>query len=530
MISKKTFKIAATCTAAAFVVPWMLSCGKGILDNEARQNTPAALLAEAMQEYDSGNYSAARVAYESVLTKHPNHIAASVGLAFALHGEAGKSIVDIVGNLIEQNGTGSGGSEINGIIGAVGLAKQPDDDLSSQRSKEYNELKDILDNIVNTTEEVTTTWTLEKLREKSETLTKFNKAWLTLCKVMPRDTLTNLHTWADAKSTRTDVFSLESCGQGIDTTNTAVLFAAALNIMTQVSILYQTVLDGDGEEGFDLMVAADTAKTKFNDLSGQTGLEYLSTLSSGINAMNTTIKKIDSEIMQQVFGDIQLLTELLEVFPGMPESAKEGLNEIKVKLDIVTNQLSALKTGAAQEPDSTPDDNSSTIDISAIRAKAQDATTDSDTKIAEAWSATTDENKQEYVTSRDQICSDFENLNTEMQLGATKPCACVLYDNGIEAATTCCSAKDDKGTCCDNLAPDKTPNPAITCRSTLGLPATGFMAFLRASERSQPPAPQPPARKYVPTLPEVSISEFENVYREAEAAWRDEVKRALEDN
>lgn len=521
---------ALTCAAAALATPWITSCGKGIFDTKTRQNTTAALLADAMDLYDAGKYADAASNYREVLAKDPHHVGASVGLAFSLHGQAGKSIVDIIGNLIAQNGAAKAENrnlEMKHVVQAVGFQTSSSDPAAASELKQLTDIKNLV------TLQEHDKWTVANLRTHSQLLSTFHESWLALCRVMPATTLAKLKEWttedAAKTATRTPVFDLAQCGAGIDQSSSAVFFAAALNTMTQVAALYQSVLNVDyaTETGssptFGLMDSANEIKSDLDSLDSLTDSgAYMSTLTNTMHSLKETALKVDSEIMEKTFGQLELLTTLVAALPGIPESAIASIEKIQDQLESLTSQIAALKV---DDPDSTDQEAQK---MQAVREKAQEAAPKANEKIAERWveiQSGTEEEKTEFLTKRDTMCSDFESVKVIMNLDPTTkvPCTCLYQDANPTEAYGCCAKEVDvaaQATCCDGVAAgrDSEATVAANCKAVPLNPAFLQLKSIESAARAVEAQPH-----------QISIDPeaIKTLYLAAEAEWRAEIEREI---
>lgn len=307
----------------------------GFLANPDRKETPSRLLLEAQAAYDSGDYAKAQSLLEKVIVIDPSNEDARIRLAFAYNGTLGITPIELIKTFAGSSGSSSSSSDINSLTSKSSL---PD--------KTIKELK----------QNATATTSVSELRAKIEEFATFQKAFLVICPLFSKDTMTALKTKA---ASALDLLEIDKCGPGRDRVGANVTIAALSMALGQFSSLYKAILDANGDGKFDLEVRANAAKSSIDGLNTAGGdiATNVATLTKATDDLNYVLSQLQGEvfklaisqfsIIDAVIGATSLPAEIKSGITAGINSLNSALNNINSYLDAGKSTGGTAKTGTA---------------------------------------------------------------------------------------------------------------------------------------------------------------------------------------
>jgi hypothetical protein len=363
-------------------------CGNSWLDTKDRNKTPAALMFDGQKAYDQENYELAASLFSQAVAKDPTNISARIGWSFALNGQAGLSLTEIMQNIIKEANptpalTGTGITSFTNIVGL--------------KAAEMTSLKAALGDIALYAAEAT------EIRANSNKLAKLNESWQAICPVLPATVYTNFPSDANelfAKAT--------TCSKTIDTANNAALFAAAIGLFAQAASLYQ-MLDANGDNDIDIV--ADV-QTKFTNLAGAGNTA--SSITAINSALSTVNAALSSELIPWTLATFKVLQSAVGSIEGLPQSVEDQINESTSKLDSATKTLASYKASAGTPKLGTAGGE--------LATKLNANKTQIDTAVDNAFNSGTAEQKAQAL----EACANWDAIVIAGGLGSnvTRPASC----------------------------------------------------------------------------------------------------------
>ena len=405
-------------TAVAFTFS---GCGNSWLDNKDRQKTPSALMFDAQKAYDMENYSLAAQLFSSAVAKDPNNTSARVGWAFALNGEAGLSLLQIVENSIGQTGTG-----IDSLSNTVGLN-------AAERTK-------ILE-VANATKFYKIAADRLRSAEVSYKLAKLNESWRAICPILPDTVFASIQ----ADDTMKSLFSFTDCRKGsVTVANNSALFAAAIGLFGQAMSLYK-LLDPSGTGTPEIVADMKTSVDNITAAKSNLGTA-LSTLATESGNLNTFMS---SDLIPWTLATFETLTNLVASIDGMPTDVKTKILESTSKLGEAKTQMSAYKNTSTTTTTSTT--------TAATPAQITTAIQNADTIFGTSTTVSD--------SDKTAVCTNFAAIAASAGIPATnKPCGC-YGTTELATATACCNKKSaassaERTNCCAGLNPTQVAGTA----------------------------------------------------------------------
>ncbi|MEY3901415.1 MAG: hypothetical protein RL189_721 [Pseudomonadota bacterium] len=308
----------------------------GFLANPDRKETPSRLLLEAQAAYDSGDYAKAQSLLEKAIVIDPSNDDARIRLAFAYNGTLGITPIELIKTFASGgSGSSSSSSDINSLTSKSSL---PD--------KSIDELK----------KNVTATTSVSELRAKIEEFATFQKAFLAICPLFSKDTMTALKTKA---ASALELLEVSKCGDGRDRVDANVSIAALSMALGQFSSLYKAILDANGDGKFDLEVRANAAKTSIDSLNTAGGdiAANVATLTRATDDLNYVLSQLQGEVFKLAISQFSIIDAVIGA-TNLPANIKSGitagitglnsaLGNINSYLDAGKSTGGTAKTGTA---------------------------------------------------------------------------------------------------------------------------------------------------------------------------------------
>ncbi|MEN9808994.1 MAG: hypothetical protein RLZZ488_561 [Pseudomonadota bacterium] len=307
----------------------------GFLANPDRAETPSRLLLEAQAAYDTGDYAKAQSLLEKVIVVDPSNDEARIRLAFAYNGTLGITPIELIKSFA---GGSTGGSSSSDITSLTSKSSLPD--------KTIEELK----------ENASATTSVSELRAKIEEFATFQKAFLAICPLFSKETMSALKTKA---ASALDLLEVSKCGDGRDRTDANVSIAALSMALGQFSSLYKAILDANGDGKFDLEVRANAAKTSIDGLNTAGGdiAANVATLTRATDDLNYVLSQLQGEVFKLAISQFSIIDAVIGA-TNLPASIKSGiskgidglnsaLNNINSYLDAGKSEGGTAKTGTA---------------------------------------------------------------------------------------------------------------------------------------------------------------------------------------
>lgn len=325
--NKRVFLRAAK--ISSLLMPLALVAACGVLSNPARKETPSRLMLEAQAEYDSGNYTKAANLLEQLLSKDPSNDEARVRLTFAYSGDLGITPLEFVKNFAgSSSGSSSGSSDIGKLTGKSAL---PEATLTKLKEKSSSIL------------------TAAQLRALFPEFATFQKAFLTICPLFAKSTITDLK--RDAASAL-EILEISKCGDGRDSANANVSIAGLFLALGQFSSLYKTILDANGDGTIDLQKDATDAKAKIDGLSntGANAATALTTLSAATTALTAVGQTLQGEVFKLAISQAYIIAAVVKG-TNLPSDVKSGIDQgvegLNSALKTINSYLDAGKSAGA---------------------------------------------------------------------------------------------------------------------------------------------------------------------------------------
>jgi hypothetical protein len=326
--NKRVFLSAAKISSLLMPIALVAACG--VLSNPARKETPSRLMLEAQAEYDAGNYTKSANLLEQLLSKDPSNDEARVRLTFAYSGDLGITPLEFVKNFAgsSSSGSSSGSSDIGKLTGKSALPEATLTKLKQQSSS-------IL--------------TAAQLRALFPEFATFQKAFLTICPLFAKSTISDLK--RDAASAL-EILEISKCGDGRDSANANVSIAGLFLALGQFSSLYKTILDANDDGTIDLQKQATDAKAKIDGLSntGANAATALDTLSAATTALTTVGQTLQGEVFKLAISQAYIIAAVVKG-TNLPADVKSGIDQgvegLNSALKTINSYLDAGKSAGA---------------------------------------------------------------------------------------------------------------------------------------------------------------------------------------
>lgn len=314
----------------AFAVPLLTLSACGFLSNPARDETPSRLLLEAQTEYDAGRYSNAINLLEKLVEKDPSSEEGRVRLTFAYNGSIGITPIEFVKSFATSSSTPTSGSSNTSEIGKLtGKSSLPDTTLSRLKAKGGLITK------------------VAELRSQFSEFATFQKAFLTLCPLFSKTTISSIKIKA---ASALEILELEKCGEGRDEVNPNTSVAALMLALGQFSSLYKAILDTDDDGTIDLQKKATDAKTQIEGVQTTDPTKVtqsLTTLSQATNVLTQVGTQLQGEVFRLAIAQFSIIDAVVSG-TNFPDKVKDGITQGVTKLneavDKINSYLDAGKT------------------------------------------------------------------------------------------------------------------------------------------------------------------------------------------
>ncbi len=360
-------------------------CGNNWLDTKDRSKTPSALMFDGQKAYDQEDYDRAAELFSEAVAKDPANVSARIGWSFALNGQAGLSLTEIMQNIIKQKSaattkTSLADTGLASFVEIVGLKTDEKAPIQAAATAQGIEVYGLL-----TTE----------IRRASNKLSKLNESWLAICPVLPESVISKLTT----DSGMNTAFSADRCKGVTRSTNNAALFSAAIGTFGQAASLYQLLYI----KQFQANAAATPTtpdivvdlEAKFTAIQSATNL---ATINDALSAINSGVS---SELIPWTLANFEVLQYLVGAIDGMPQSVKDQINSSATQLQAARSKITEYKSAAGASADK-------------MKTSLTQAAAKIDTVYASA--STTDQQK---------ICANFDALKAASGVtGVSKPASC----------------------------------------------------------------------------------------------------------
>lgn len=327
----------------------LAGCGNSWMVTSERAKTPSALIAEARHADDKGDYDKAVALYKEVLAKDPNNDDVRIRLAYSLNAKAGLGLLDIVARMAENtaaatptpattSSTSSAGG-LDSITSIVGLSATEKSEMTTLLSANSDK-------------------PMSYVREVSNKMALLHESWTTICRLLPSSILENV---IGTDPVLISALNSSQCKGGIASSKPSAMFAAVMQLVTEAVILYQTVIDANGDGQIDLLVRATAVNNDISAIQAKvktaTGTE-VTTLLTQLNTNLAELKKIgDSfkgEMISITLADFSLMAKLIENLSGLPDELKTNIqgtvsqfSDAKSKMNTFSSTSSSSSSGSS---------------------------------------------------------------------------------------------------------------------------------------------------------------------------------------
>lgn len=395
----------------------LASCGNTWMTSGEREKSPSAMLAKAQRADDKGDYDTAISLYRELIEKDPNNDEIRIRLAYALNAKAGLGLFTLVEKL-------AGSSSSTETTTATATSTSTDTAASTSTSTSGLSMiskvvglgateKAEITNAFNATSDIKAS----ALREKSALLATLHESWLAICRVLPAESLAKV---IDSDATVKAAAESAKCKGGIENSKVraSARFAAALQLLAEGMILYQTVVDADGDGQVDLLKKATAISDDINKVQAQVATATPDKLTGLLTSINTSVANLKAvgdafkgEAISLTLADFSLVAELVASIESLPDDLKTNIAGTVAKFTEAQNKM---KDFSQTSTSTTSTSSSSTTPVAAVE-KAAETINQIDSKISTMPEA-------EQAAAKEQVkqaCTNFESVKTIYNLPAT---------------------------------------------------------------------------------------------------------------
>jgi hypothetical protein len=518
-------------------------CGNGWFDSKDRRETPAALMFDAQKAYDNDEYSKAASLYKKAVAKDPNNVQARVGWAFAVNGEAGMSLTQVMHDIIaseQESAVSANLADSSSTTKAFAILKSLGVDFSDEDNSRFlDELQKYWKAAsTNSTACATdaTACEIELIKKHSKKVKKLIKSFQIVCPLMDPDVLQFIQDDLTAKRVLLDNKEYKKiCNGGMKGGSGAAAFAATIALLGQAAVEW-TLLDhktynstskeftstttGDGQPDLvgELNVAFEKiSKAKTDMTAGTTGLtDTLKAFNDNTTALTTGLARTELDSFKMLVKNVKVITRLIESSLNLGESTSQKFTDVESKIDEATEKISQYKKPTSTSGTTTGTSGSPTESTTKAATASKDIEAAIAKKIGEGGSLDTTQQAQ-----LDQICTNFTTLKNQAGLpdSSQPPCNCPT----VTDKDSCCASKSDalstptseRFKCCSSAYGTATPPNSCLTKAK----ATSLALNLAA-----------PANNTTTTLSLATPESSENeqllslleLFQAADRTWRDE--------
>lgn len=414
---KASFKSTKARVTLFSSVVLLVSCGNQWMSSSDRENTPSAMLKKAMKADDKGDYDTSIALYRQMLEKDPTNDNVRIRLAYALNGKAGLGFFEVVDKMNNSTATATSTSTSTGTSQNSSLGV-----ISKVVGLTDSEKSSIVDTV-----NANSAASMSEIRQKSILLTTLHESWLAICRVLPSEIIEK-HVNSDAIVKV--AANGDECKGGLPASQVkaSAKFAAALQLIAEGMILYQTVIDSDGDSQLDLLKKADTVNSSIatiqGQISGATGSQ-ITTLLSDLNQSMAELKSLGdafkSEAISLALADFSMVADIIADMEGLPDDLKANIRSTVDKFSEAKNKMNDFSQ-AGKRKATTGSSGTAANDPVKATEKATQAFNDLNTKI----STLSGQEKTKAQAQMTQACTNFDSVKSIYNLpdDTQKPAGC----------------------------------------------------------------------------------------------------------
>ena len=340
MKNAKQYLVSASIVFLTAIPVIINSCGGAGVDADARSATYAALRADAEDAYNSEDYDKAIEIYNKILAENPNDEEVRTRMAFAYNAKAGLSLFDLVSAFAElTTASDNASSRLVDVMKIVGLSDSEKTSINSQ-------LTLTLDPNI----------TMTEFRTTVPKATTTHNSWLSLCRFIPQDLLTTLAGTDNSLASVYGINDTTKCGSGAAVTSpsSAIAISGLFALLSETAILFQVVLDKDGDGEIDIVKSMDEATTKLQTAGTvETAPSSVGEIQSSVAATAEALDSLSGfaetmagEVFNVLFANIGAMGTLVVIAPGIPDDVVKKIRTSLARFRDQQDKITSFLKGA----------------------------------------------------------------------------------------------------------------------------------------------------------------------------------------